>query len=142
MIKETNFADITRIAELEKTFSGPAIYNFNQLEGIIKNPAYCNYSLFSNNVLIGYLISVITDTSVDLLKIYIDEACRQHGNAQSLLNELIQHHALHRAIYIEVEHTNTNAIAFYLKNGFTKIDEKKDYYAKNKTAIVMIRKPT
>jgi ribosomal-protein-alanine N-acetyltransferase len=141
MIKETNFADINRIAELEKTFSGPAIYNSKQLEEMIQNPAYCNYSLFSNNTLIGYLISVITDSSIDLLKIFIEETCRHSGNAQLLLRELIQHHGLHRNIYVEVEHTNSNAIAFYLKNGFVKIDEKKDYYAKNKTAIVMIRRP-
>jgi ribosomal-protein-alanine N-acetyltransferase len=141
MIKETTFADIHQILIFEKEFSGAALYNQKQLEDMIKNPAYCNYSLFVSDNLIGYLISVITDNGIDLLKICINSSQRKKGYGKQLLDELVHKHAAHRTIYVEVDTTNTIAIQFYLNNGFTKLEEKKDYYGKDKTAFTMIRRP-
>jgi ribosomal protein S18 acetylase RimI-like enzyme len=140
MIKEMTFADINQILHMDKEFSGPALYNHKQLEEMIKNPVYCNYSLFIQDNLIGYLISVITDNGIDLLKICIDSSQRKNGYGKQLLNELIVKHASHKTIYVEVETTNNSAITFYLDNGFTKLEEKKDYYGKEKTAFTMIRR--
>jgi ribosomal-protein-alanine N-acetyltransferase len=141
MIKETTIGDINTILNFEQKFSNFASYNLKQLEQMIHNPNYCNYSLFEDDKLIGYLISIITDDSIDLLKIFIDTSKRNKGYGTQLLSMLIDKHAFNKNIHVEVETTNDVAIQFYLHNGFSKIDEKKDYYGKNKTAFTMIRRP-
>lgn len=74
---------------------------------------------------IGYLVCKIEKEKIYISKIYLKAETRGKGLGKLLLNrakELAKQHQK-KSIYLNVNKYNVDSIAFYERNGFTKVDE-------------------
>lgn len=81
--------------------------------------------LWDGENLIGYLVYKIETEKIYISKIYLKAETRGKGLGKLLLNrakELAKHHQK-KSIYLNVNKYNVDSIAFYERNGFTKVDE-------------------
>lgn len=74
---------------------------------------------------VGYLVCKTEQSKIYISKIYLKAKTRGQGLGKLLLNRAIelalQNHK--KSIYLNVNKNNTDAIAFYKRNGFVKVDE-------------------
>lgn len=123
------------ISEFELNEFHDEAYSFDTLTEMMKD----NYLLKNNdNIfeisneedLIGYIIFRVSEDFTDIYKIFIRDNDKRKGYATELLNKVIEIAKRYNSkkIMIEVRSKNTNAINFYLKNGFEQISIRKDYY--------------
>ena len=74
---------------------------------------------------IGYLVCKVESEKVYISKIYLKAETRGKGLGKLLLNRAIELAKQNQknSIYLNVNKYNVDSIAFYERNGFTKIDE-------------------
>ena len=77
--------------------------------------------------IIGFVIFYHVKDEIEIIQIGIIKSC-QRKNYGSLIIDKIKKLNDIRKIFLEVSVENTQAINFYLKNGFEKIGIRKDYY--------------
>jgi ribosomal-protein-alanine N-acetyltransferase len=137
MIRQITKRHLKKIEQYEKTFINNECYSKKQLDEILKSKTYFSIGYFKRGEIIAYLIANVSDVSVDLFKIFVDEQLREKGIAKKLLHYLINHHRT-KPIYVEVAKDNHIAVKMYHKLGFKIINERKDYYGSNKDALIMV----
>lgn len=88
---------------------------------------------------VGYIIFWITNKIGHIIAIAVNSNYRNmHIGSlllESTLNVFFSNNI--NVIGLEVRKSNTSAINFYLKHGFVKIREEKNYYADGEDAIIM-----
>ena len=86
----------------------------------------------------GYVGASMVIDEAEIGNICVSPKFRRRGIAKALLNELIR--VLKErgvcVLFLEVESTNTGAIALYEQNAFEKYSERKDYYGAGKDALL------
>lgn len=95
-----------------------------------------------NNEILGYIgISYIIDTA-DIISIVVSKKHTKKGIASLLLNNIFEFCKLNNIskIMLEVRETNIPAQNLYLKHGFEKISERKNYYDGKENAYIMEKK--
>lgn len=106
---------------------------------VLKNDNYIYLVVLNNQQeIIAYAGISISYEQGDILSVCVNPSYRKLGLAKGLMIEILKN-ATERGVktmFLEVEEDNTPAINLYLKFGFDKISERKNYYGK-KTAIVM-----
>ncbi|MBR2909781.1 MAG: ribosomal protein S18-alanine N-acetyltransferase [Clostridia bacterium] len=106
---------------------------------VLKNDNYIYLVVLNNQQeIIAYAGISISYEQGDILSVCVNPSYRKLGLAKGLMVEILKN-ATERGVktmFLEVEEDNTPAINLYLKFGFDKISERKNYYGK-KTAIVM-----
>jgi len=86
--------------------------------------------------IISYLILLDAFETYEIIKFATVEGERRKGWGKKLLD--LAKSMARDGIFLEVRETNRNAIAFYGKNGFEKINIRKNYYRDtNENAVVM-----
>ncbi|MDR1835242.1 MAG: GNAT family N-acetyltransferase [Fusobacteriaceae bacterium] len=86
--------------------------------------------------IISYLILLDAFETYEIIKFGTVEGERRKGWGKKLLD--LAKSMARDGIFLEVRETNRNAIAFYGKNGFEKINIRKNYYRDtNENAVVM-----
>jgi len=95
--------------------------------------------LEEDDKIIGYYI---THDIFDILEIIMLAVIKnkQHEGLGTYLLEQIEkelHVNGNDNLYLEVDVNNKQAISFYEKNGFSQIDIRKNYYGKDKDAMIM-----
>lgn len=77
----------------------------------------------------------------ELLKISVHRDFRQNGIGRALLTHLISMLRYKRVgeIFLEVRSQNLAALKFYLKSGFFKVGERKNYYAHPEDSALILR---
>ena len=88
--------------------------------------------------IIGFVIFYHVKDEIEIIQIGIIKSC-QRKNYGSLTIDKIKKLNDIRKIFLEVSVENTQAINFYLKNGFKKIGVRKDYYRGNNQRIDALR---
>lgn len=80
---------------------------------------------------VGWCAARSITVEAELLKISVHKDFRQNGIGRSLLMHLISMLRFKRVgeIFLEVRSQNLAALKFYLKSGFLKVGERKNYYA-------------
>lgn len=140
-ITKMNINEIDEVIELEKSH-GIHILNKNILEKDLQEST--NYYLVakSNNQMLGYIgISYILDTA-DIISIVVAKDSTRKGIASLLLNQIYKfckENNISR-ILLEVRESNISAQNLYLKHGFEKISERKNYYDGKENAYIMEKK--
>jgi ribosomal-protein-alanine N-acetyltransferase len=137
MIKQIRKIHIKQVVEYEKEFIDNEHYTSQTLLKMLDNETYFFIGFFNKNTLVGYLIANISQSSIDLFKIFTACDYRRKNIARKLLKHLIKKHH-NKPIYLEVCHTNTVAINVYTKLGFNEIHTRLNYYGQNKHAIIMV----
>ena len=88
----------------------------------------------SNKKIIGFVIFYHVKDEIEIIKIGIIKSCQRKNYGSLIINKIKKLYDI-RKIFLEVSIENTQAINFYLKNGFKKIGIRKAYYRVKKKRI-------
>ena len=89
------------------------------------------------NCILGYVSFFQVKDEVEIIKIAIIKSHQSRGYGSYLIQQLKSLPI--SKIFIEVSYRNKPAINFYMKNGFSKIGTRKNYYISNNTRLDAIR---
>lgn len=93
----------------------------------------------------GFLLGRLASDQAELLNLAVIATQRRQGAGTILLGKAIQEWRPRgaKSVYLEVRESNTGAIAFYERHGFTKMGLRKGYYrAPDESALTMVKKLT
>lgn len=141
-IVEYNPIHVDAINKLENNNLNTRILSENFLTNLYNNDN--NYYIMAelNNKIVGYSgMSLLVDHA-DIVVILIDKNYRNKNIGSKLLNSLISKckELNLENIFLEVRASNIPAINLYLKLGFKKISERKDYYMLPKENAIIYKK--
>ena len=107
-------------------------WSINQINNQYNKKTNLSYGLFSNNLLISFIIGDLFNIDkkfeYEILLIYVRKRFRKKGLGTKLLNKIEENINFLNKIYLEVSKNNSHAIAFYKKMKFNKIYTRKNYF--------------
>jgi [ribosomal protein S18]-alanine N-acetyltransferase len=135
-ISELSLKNLDDIILLEKScFDNP--WNENMIKSGINSKNNVFYGLFDGNKLVGYMC-ILLSYDIELLRICVIKEYRGR-NLSCLLMDKLKEVLQDKNCFLEVESDNFVAINLYKKYNFFQISLRKDYYGRNKDAIIMKR---
>lgn len=136
--------DLLGVSEIEnESFVEP--WSKDQLiSDIVYNPYLKTIVAFNDNVIVGFVIYLITFNSSTIYQIATRKEYRNKGIASSLLNEMEKTFIKDgkdkvEFVTLEVRKSNLAAQNLYKKNGYEEITIKKNYYTNGEDAIYMVK---
>ncbi|MEC7596475.1 MAG: ribosomal protein S18-alanine N-acetyltransferase [Pseudomonadota bacterium] len=128
--------EIDSVVSVEKD-SSEYPWTKKQLSESIANSNNLNYILVLESKIIGYIITMPSIDSADILNIVIHKDFKRKGFGSSLIVEIskVLSQKKIKTIFIEVRKSNLSAISFYLSLGFKEISIRKNYYSKNSNKL-------
>tara|TARA_B100000767_G_C19674613_1_gene496786 strand:+ start:714 stop:1166 length:453 start_codon:yes stop_codon:yes gene_type:complete len=86
----------------------------------------------SNNIVVGYSVSLVTLDECQLLNIAVKRDHQKMGLGRMMLEVLINYCKENNLIniFLEVRYSNTSAISLYSKIGFNELGVRNNYYKK------------
>ena len=91
-----------------------------------------------DQIVVGFIVFYRVKDEIEIIKIGIMKSCQRKNCGSLIINKIKKLNNI-RKIFLEVSIENTQAINFYLKNGFKKIGIRKAYYKVNKKRIDALR---
>jgi ribosomal-protein-alanine N-acetyltransferase len=91
-----------------------------------------------DQIVVGFIVFYRVKDEIEIIKIGIMKSCQRKNYGSLIINKIKKLNNI-RKIFLEVSIENTQAINFYLKNGFKKIGIRKAYYKVNKQRIDALR---
>lgn len=91
-----------------------------------------------DQIVVGFIVFYHVKDEIEIIKIGIMKSCQRKNYGSLIINKIKKLNNI-RKIFLEVSIENTQAINFYLKNGFKKIGIRKAYYRVNKQRIDALR---
>ena len=91
-----------------------------------------------DQIVVGFIVFYRVKDEIEIIKIGIMKSCQRKNYGSLIINKIKKLNNI-RKIFLEVSIENTQAINFYLKNGFKKIGIRKAYYKVNKKRIAALR---
>ena len=91
-----------------------------------------------DQIVVGFIVFYRVKDEIEIIKIGIMKSCQRKNYGSLIINKIKKLNNI-RKIFLEVSIENTQAINFYLKNGFKKIGIRKAYYRVNKQRIDALR---
>ena len=135
-IKQVKKGDLLKLIEIDKDIFGcPA--SIKDFENYFKEETIKIWKI-STQKIIGFVIFYLVKDEIEIIQFCIIKSC-QRKNYGSLIINKIKNLDNIKKIFLEVSVENTQAINFYLKNGFKKIGIRKAYYKVNKKKIDALR---
>ena len=135
-IKEVKKGDLLNLIEIDKDiFDYPT--SIKDFENYFKEDTIKFWKI-SNQKIIGYAIFYHVRDEIEIIHIAIIKSCQRKNYGSLIVNKIKKIKNI-RKIFLEVSVANTQAINFYLKNGFKKIGIRKAYYKANKQRIDALR---
>ena len=146
-----NFAKkehIVLISEFENNYFHDEAYSLESLEKMLEDNYLLKnndniFEISSDDELIGYIIFHVSEDFTDIYKIFIRDGDKRKGYATMLLNKVIDISKRYNSkkLMVEVRSKNNSAIEFYVKNGFSKISIRNNYYKNpNDDALIFERR--
>lgn len=146
-----NFAKkehIVLISEFEKTHFYNEAYSLVSLEKMLEDNYLLKnndniFEISSDDELIGYIIFHVSEDFTDIYKIFVRDGDKRKGYATMMLNKVVDIAKRYNSkkLMVEVRSKNDSAIEFYIKNGFTKISVRNNYYKNpNDDALIFERR--
>ena len=135
-IKEVKKGDLLKLIEIDKN-----VFDYSTFPEDFKN--YFNEDIIkiwriSDQKIIGFAIFYYVRDEIEIIKIGIMKSYQRKNYGSLIINKMKKFNNIRR-IFLEVSVENTQAINFYLKNGFKKIGIRKAYYKVNKKRIDALR---
>ncbi len=135
--------DLEDILEIEIS-SNPHPWTEKNFLDCIQRDYYCLIQEF-NQKISGFAIQSTSLEEAHLLNIGIKEKFRRKGLGVDILNQVIifSESISCRRVFLEVRVSNTKAISLYEKEGFQKVDIRKNYYRLGdgrEDALIMTKK--
>ena len=92
----------------------------------------------STQKIIGFVSFIHVKDEIEIVQICIIKSCQRKNYGSLIINKIKKLDNI-KKIFLEVSIENSQAIKFYLKNGFKKIGIRKDYYKGNNKRIDALR---
>ncbi|MGL5904066.1 MAG: GNAT family N-acetyltransferase [Cetobacterium sp.] len=121
------------VADLEKNIFPESFYSLKMLEEMANLNEY-KILIFDEDVK-GYLILHDSYDFYEIMKIGVKSDYRKNKIGEKLISFYLQNYK--QNLFLEVRESNDIAIKFYIKNGFIKVGQRKNYYSNGETAILM-----
>ena len=135
-IKQVKKGDLLKLIEIEKDiFDYPA--SIKDFKNYFKEDTIKIWKI-STQKIIGFVIFYHVRDEIEIIQIGIIKSCQRKNYGSLIINKIKKIKDI-RKIFLEVSVENTQAINFYLKNGFKKIGIRKVYYKVNKQRIDALR---
>lgn len=133
MVVLRNFAltDLDSIERIERKAFPEGPYERSLLLHIFTDNRSLNQVALISGEIVGYIVAMIMDRKMaDIENIAIDPEHSRKGVGSALMNAMeMKLRAMEvQRIILEVRDQNTEAISFYIKHGYRKIDYLKNYY--------------
>ena len=94
--------------------------------------------IVSTQKIIGFVSFIHVKDEIEIVQICIIKSCQRKNYGSLIINKIKKLDNI-KKIFLEVSIENSQAIKFYLKNGFKKIGIRKDYYKGNNKRIDALR---
>jgi len=135
-IKEVKKGDLLKLMEINKDiFDNSA--SIDDFENYFKEDTIKIWKI-STQKIIGFVIFYHVRDEIEIIQIGIMESCQRKNYGSLLVNKIKKLKDI-RKIFLEVSVENSQAINFYLKNGFKNIGIRKAYYKVNKQRTDALR---
>ena len=135
-IKQVKKGDLLKLIGIENDiFDYPA--SIKDFENYFKEDTIKIWKI-STKKIIGFVIFYHVRDEIEIIQIGIMKLCQRKNYGSLIVNKIKKLKDI-RKIFLEVSVENTQAINFYLKNGFKKIGIRKAYYKVNKQRIDALR---
>ena len=135
-INQVKKSDLLKLIEIDKDiFDYPA--SIKDFENYFKEDTIKIWKI-STQKIIGFVIFYHVTDGIEIIKIGIMKSCQRQNYRSLILNKIKKLNEI-KKIFLEVSVENTQAINFYLKNGFKKIGIRKAYYKVNNKRIDALR---
>ena len=135
-INQVKKGDLLKLTEIDKD-----IFNYSvskkDFENYFKEDTIKIWKI-STQKIIGFVIFYHVRDEIEIIQIGIMKSCQRKNYGSLIVNKIKKLKDI-RKIFLEVSVENTQAINFYLKNGFKKIGIRKAYYRVNKQRIDALR---
>ena len=135
-IKQVQKGELLKLIEIDNDiFDYPA--SIKDFENYFKEDTIKIWKI-STQKIIGFVIFYHVRDEIEIIQIGIMKLCQRKNYGSLIVNKIKKLKDI-RKIFLEVSVENTQAINFYLKNGFKKIGIRKAYYKVNKQRIDALR---
>ena len=135
-IKPVKKVDLLEIIEIEKEiFDYPA--SMKDFENYFNEDTIKIWRILDRKI-IGFVIFYHVRDEIEIIQIGIKKSSQRKNYGSQIVNKIKKLKDI-RKIFLEVSVENTQAINFYLKNGFKKIGIRKAYYKVNNQKIDALR---
>ena len=135
-IKQVKKVDLLKLIEIDKDIFGCPV-SIKDFENYFKEETIRIWKI-STQKIIGFVIFYHVKDEIEIIQIGIMKSCQRKNYGSLIVNKIKKLKDI-RKIFLEVSVENTQAINFYLKNGFKKIGIRKAYYKVNKQKIDALR---
>ncbi len=135
-IKSAKKGDLLRLFEIEKDVFNYSV-SIEDFENYFNDDSAKIWKI-STCKIIGFVIFYHVKDEIEIIQIGIIKSCQRKNYGSSLIKKIKKLNDI-RKIFLEVSVENSQAINFYLKNGFKKIGIRKAYYKGNKQRIDALR---
>ena len=135
-IKQAKKGDLLKLIEIEKDIFDCPTY-IKDFENYFKEDTIKIWKI-STQKIIGFVIFYHVRDEIEIIQIGIMKSYQRKNYGSLIVNKIKKLKDI-RKIFLEVSVENTQAINFYLKNGFKKIGIRKAYYKVNKQRIDALR---
>ena len=135
-INQVKKGDLLRLIEIKKDISDYPVF-IKDFENYFKEETIKIWKI-STQKIIGFVIFYHVRDEIEIIKIGIMKSFQRKYYGSLIVNKIKKLKNI-RKIFLEVSVENTQAINFYLKNGFKKIGLRKAYYKVNKQRIDALR---
>ena len=135
-VKQVKKVDLIKLIEINKDiFDYPA--SIKDFENYFKEDTIKIWKI-STQKIIGFVIFYHVRDEIEIIQIGIIKSCQRKNYGSLIVNKIKKLQDI-KKIFLEVSVENTQAINFYLKNGFKKIGIRKAYYKGNKKRTDALR---
>ena len=135
-IEQVKKGDLLKLIEIDKDiFNYPT--SIKDFENYFKIETIKIWKI-STTKIIGFVIFYHVRDEIEIIQIGIMKSYQRRNYGSLIVNKIKKLKDI-RKIFLEVSVENTQAINFYLKNGFKKIGIRKAYYKINKQRIDALR---
>lgn len=135
-VKRLSKQHLNFVTDIEnKTFTHN-VYSADLIERELSSKTKKYFGLFLGDSVIGYVSYSLTESDAELEKIAISPKYQSLGLGYKLLKESLNSLKIEKC-FLEVNKNNTKAINLYIKLGFVKMGERKNYYEDGATALTM-----
>lgn len=138
-IEKMKTQDIKNVVELDKK-SLPESWSEENYKKSLENPNYNILVAKFSDKIVGFMSMYHALDEGYICNIAVDKSHRMCGIGTSLINETITYSKNQnlKFLTLEVRESNTGAIKFYEKLGFTKLGIRKNFYSNpNENAVIM-----
>ena len=135
-IKPVKKNDLLRLIEIEKDIFDNYV-SIKEFENYYRENTIKIWKI-STIKIIGFVCFYHVKDEIEIIQIGIIKSCQRKNYGSLIINKIKKLHDI-RKIFLEVSVENTQAINFYLKNGFKKIGIRKGYYKRYKDRIDALR---